>query len=672
MGSAVIRTISDVNAQWVSEILHQDVTGFTAERIGDGAIGNVYRIHLEYGPDSKPGPESVVIKMAASDEQTRRGGLSMGLYEVEVRFYTDIAPHLGSALTVPCYHTAFDKENGYFHVLLQDLPTAVVGDDIVGASLEQARVAVAELGRLHGLLLRRVSIDQVPWAVDRREIDPVLLRELYVRFVDAYGHLLSAEHRAIGQEFVDNYAAWHEAQGASSTVRGFIHGDYRLENMLFSSKDGESHLTLVDWQTGHWGPLFSDISFFLSVSLTPETRRAHGEELLHLYHTELQRSAPIPVAFEQCSDGVRMQGYFGLLQAIVASMSLERTDRGDELFVTMFTRPCEFIIDTKALDVLPRVTPRPHLKPLPTDENPHPYGTDPLHNESWYFDVVDPEQDLGLWVRLGITPNQAGSWYHALLCGPNTPTVGIIDFEAPHPGYDLVVRTDDYYATHEAVKPLQTYRITAAGKGEAFDDPAAILRGEPGRPVTVKLDLVYETDGAPYAWRLATRYEIPCSVTGTFSWDDQTVRFTRARGQRDHSWGVRNWWNADWIWSAFHLDDGTHLHHCDIRPHNYRHFAVGYVQEKVDDQLRVVELTDVRGKEVMDPDTGLGVETTITMAPCTFTMSVKPRGHAPLRLDAKDEAEGGKVAKFPRSWATVTTDDGRKGVGWLEWNIVEK
>jgi hypothetical protein len=39
-------------------------------------------------------------------------------------------------------------------------------------------------------------------------------------------------------------------------------------------------------------------------------------------------------------------------------------------------------------------------------------------------------------------------------------------------------------------------------------------------------------------------------------------------------------------------------------------------------------------------------------------------GHAPVRLEARD----GRVSHFPRAWATVTTRDGRTGVGWLEWN----
>ena len=36
-------------------------------------------------------------------------------------------------------------------------------------------------------------------------------------------------------------------------------------------------------------------------------------------------------------------------------------------------------------------------------------------------------------------------------------------------------------------------------------------------------------------------------------------------GQRDHSWGVRDWWNLGWVWTAGGLDDGTRFHGSDIR-----------------------------------------------------------------------------------------------------------
>lgn len=87
------------------------------------------------------------------------------------------------------------------------------------------------------------------------------------------------------------------------------------------------------------------------------------------------------------------------------------------------------------------------------------------------------------------------------------------------------------------------------------------------------MNLVWATDGAPYKYRVTTRYEIPCTVTGTVTVNDKFYRMDSVAGQRDHSWGVRDWWSMDWMWSALHLGDGTHLHGLDINIPNVPRWA---------------------------------------------------------------------------------------------------
>src|SRR6476469_7765073 len=129
-------------------------------------------------------------------------------------------------------------------------------------------------------------------------------------------------------------------------------------------------------------------------------------------------------------------------------------------------------------------------------------------------------------------------------------------------------------------------------------------------------------------------------------------------GQRDHSWGVRDWWAMDWVWSALHLDDGTHIHGVDIRIHGAQPIGIGYLQPT---GRPLIELQAVTARETFG-DNGLPQATTIDFGDLTTTIDI--RGHAPVLLTSPD----GRVSHFPRAWATVTTDDGRTGVGWVEWN----
>ena len=212
----------------------------------------------------------------------------------------------------------------------------------------------------------------------------------------------------------------------------------------------------------------------------------------------------------------------------------------------------------------------------------------------------------------------------------------------------------------DATEPLRTYRVTMRGRAQAYDDPSALLRNEPGRPVDMVMDLEWTTAGTPYQYRITPRYEIPCAVSGTVTVDGKDYTIREVPGQRDHSWGVRDWWAMDWVWSALHLDDGSHLHGVDLRIPGAPPLGVGYLQQPGEP---LVELQAVTARETF-ADNGLPLQTTLTLDPGDVTATVDIRGHAPVLLTSPD----GRVSHFPRAWAAVTTADGRTGVGWLEWN----
>ncbi len=651
----VIERPAELTAAWLTGVLGTGtVTDFTVERIGTGQMSECYRVRLTYA-DVGAQPVSVVLKVAATDPVSRQTGLSLGLYEREVRFYREVAPRL-SGPVAPCYHAAVDAASGAFDVLLGDASPAVVGDEIRGATAAQAELAVRELARLQGPLLGDPALADAPWLNRDTPVNQGLITQLYGGFVDRYGDRIAPQHRAVCERLVgafDEYLAQE-----SDSLHGLVHGDYRLDNMLFGAVGAERALTVVDWQTVTWAPAMTDLAYFLGCALPAADRRAQYDALLHAYHDALGPDAPISLA--DVREGVRRQSFFGVMMAIVSSMLVERTERGDAMFMTMLQRHCEHVLDTDALAALPAPAPLESLRPSHDDEAAHTATAEPLWSESWYADFADTAQGFGGWVRLGLMPNQNRAWLHALLCGPEMPTVAVVEFDAPLPADPWGLHTDAVDFAHSADTPLQTYRVGLQGRGQSYTDPSALLRGEAGEPVQVAMDLVWTTDGTPYQYRLTTRYEIPCTVTGSVTVDSTTYRIGSAPGQRDHSWGVRDWWGMDWNWSALHFDDGTHLHAVDIRIPATPAIGVGYLQGR---QGTVTELSAVAGREVFG-DNGLPTEAVLAVDPGGITATVDLRGHAPLQLIADD----GRVSQFPRAWGTVSTADGRTGVGWLEWN----
>ncbi|ORW45634.1 phosphotransferase [Mycobacterium paraense] len=651
----VIERPGDLTAAWLAAAIGTGpIADFAVERIGTGQMSECYRVRLTYA--DAEGPESVVLKVAASDPVSRQTGSALGLYEREVRFYGDIAPRLGGPVA-PCYHAAVDTATGAFDLLLGDAGPAVVGDEIAGATTEQARLGVVELARLHGPLLGDAALADAPWLNRDSPLNQAMIAPLYAGFIDRYGEQIAPEHRVVCERLVAAFDGYLAQESAEDRIRGLVHGDYRLDNMLFGTAGADRPLTVVDWQTVSWGPALTDLAYFLGCALRTQDRKERYDELLRAYHEALGPAAPITLA--DVAEGVRRQTFFGVMMAIVSSMLVERTDRGDRMFMTMLERNCEHVLDTDALATLPDPVAAEPLRPTEEDERAHTPTAEPLWSESWYADFADPAQGLGGWFRIGLIANQGKALVHALLCGPDLPTVAV-DAEVPLPEDPWVVRADGFEIGHSASVPLQAYRIDVRARAQAYTDPSALLRGEPGTPVEMAMNLEWATDGTPYKYRLTTRYEIPCTVTGTVTIDGTSYRLDAVPGQRDHSWGVRDWWSMDWIWSALHLDDGTHLHGVNIRIPGAPAFSIGYTQ---DAGGNVVELDAIASREAFG-DNGLPLDATLDLSPGDITADIEVRGQAPVRLVAAD----GRVSQFPRAWVSVSTADGRAGVGWVEWN----
>ena len=653
----VVERPEDLTAAWLTAAIGAGtIADFSVQRIGTGQMSECYRVQLTYA-DGRPGPDTVVLKVAATDPMSRLTGGNLGLYEREVGFYRDIAPRLRGPVA-PCYHAAFDPSAGIFDVLLADANPAVVGDEIRGATIAQAQLAVTQLARLQGPLLGDTTLAEARWLRRDTPVTQGLITALYAGFVDRYGDQIAAQHREVCERLVGGFDAYLAEETAENRMHGLVHGDYRLDNMLFGAAGADRPLTVVDWQTVTWAPAMTDLAYFLGCALPVAERRTHYDALLQAYHAALGPDAPISLA--DVREGVRRQSFFGVMMAIISPMLVERTERGDEMFMTMLQRHCEHVLDVDALAILAAPTVAEPLRPSTEDESAHVATDEPLWSESWYADFADTTSGFGGWVRLGLIPNQPTAWLHALLCGPGLPTVAVVDCHVPLPTDPWALQTGAVGFTHSVRDPLQAYHIGLHGRGQSYPDPAALLRGEQGTPVDVAIDLVWSTDGTPYKYRMTTRYEIPCTVSGTVTVDGQRHTFDAVPGQRDHSWGVRDWWSMDWLWSALHLDDGTHLHAVDIRIPGIPAVGIGYVQDR---SGTLTELQTITASQTFDAD-GLPASATLAVKPGDITATIDVRGHAPVRLISVD----GRISEFPRVWATISTADGRSGVGWLEWN----
>lgn len=289
-----------------------------------------------------------------------------------------------------------------------------------------------------------------------------------------------------------------------------------------------------------------------------------------------------------------------------------------------------------------------------SDEGRHAPGPEPLWGESWYFDFAAPDGSLGGYVRLGLYPNLGVAWWWACVVGEGLPVVLVRDHEVPLPkGSGLEVRAEGLWGELYCEHPHEHWSINMEAHGVALDDPADAYRGERGERVAVGLELECEARTAVYPYELTTRYEQGCEVHGEVLLGSRRILLA-GPGERDHSWGVRDWWVFGWVWTAGALGDGTRFHAAGTE--NLWH--AGFVAPGGG---------PLAGIDRFEVDTDLGDEqlpTAARMALGPLSMEVEPVATGPVLLESPD----GRRSRFPRALCRFRSTDGRVGVGWTEWN----
>ena len=326
----------DVTPTWLASELGIDAVPEMEQRsIGTGQVGENVRYTLTW-PAGIDGPRTVVGKFPAPDETSRATAAATGSYVKEVGFYRDLQSGLSIPTpTILALHE--DLDNNRFLLLMEDIAPAEQGDQLTGCSIEHATLAVDALVGLHAPHWNDDSLLDFEWVSARTPERAAELAGMYALlfpgFVERYGERLGAEVVAVGEGLGTVLEHWFTSFRTPGTL---IHGDYRLDNMLFGT-DPAAPLTVVDWQTAAIGHGPADLAYFLGAGLIPDVRRSVEAGLVERYG-EAMRAAGVALSADELRHDYVLGSASGYLMAVIASMIVGRTDRGDEMFCVMAER----------------------------------------------------------------------------------------------------------------------------------------------------------------------------------------------------------------------------------------------------------------------------------------------------------------------------------------------
>lgn len=108
---------------------------------------------------------------------------------------------------------------------------------------------------------------------------------------------------------------------------------------------------VVDFQTLSVGCGVSDLSYFIGAGLLPHDRQGHERELVQTYVDGINRYN-IALSFDEAWDLYRRYTLSGFVMAVIASMLVQQTERGDTMFLAMAQRHAQQASDLGTLSLL--------------------------------------------------------------------------------------------------------------------------------------------------------------------------------------------------------------------------------------------------------------------------------------------------------------------------------
>lgn len=347
---ALLDTVAEIDAAWIGSVLtatHPDVAvrSVATTPIGAGNVSDTVRVTIDYATRPEGAPDAVVAKFRPSVPEVHAHGLGSGAYHREIGAYRAIGER--AACRIPhAFHVAGDETT--INLVLEDLTSAVPGDQVAGCGAAEAEAVLTELANLHaafapveeatapGWPIRMAAVCDY-WTAATRTGVAAALERYRGRLDGADLQVVAAAGRIVRD--------WYLLPQSRLTLS---HGDPRVDNVLFEQTPGGTRAVLIDWQvTGLRNPMY-DVGYFLSGSLPVEERRAHEPRLLDHYLRTFARTGPAYPDAEAMAD-YRTQVLSGLMITTAAIAVLPDNDVVNTLIVALLERNCAAARDWDAV-----------------------------------------------------------------------------------------------------------------------------------------------------------------------------------------------------------------------------------------------------------------------------------------------------------------------------------
>ncbi len=358
--------VAAVTTEWLNEVMAPSlpsgtrIDSFDATVIGEGVgfLGELARVKLSYsgtpGPDA---PASVIVKLPTQVAQPRGMAGVLGLYEREIGFYNELAKDL--TIRIPkSYHAEYRAADANFALILEDIQGAKVGDQLASCSLEQAQLAITELAKHHARWWQSDKLASYSWLPSRGHPFYQYLKAghnqglpvFQEKFADHFDPMITRCVVRLGEKYDEYLESLWDRPGT------LVHGDYRLDNMMFGPAGSPNEFVLLDWQLCSFGGATQDLQYFISGNLKKDSIAANTEGLLDTYYETLRGAGVSDYTRAELADDYARTSLllgFYLVTGVTNIDPEAYSERGHDLIETLFGTLADSMVRYEAERFLP-------------------------------------------------------------------------------------------------------------------------------------------------------------------------------------------------------------------------------------------------------------------------------------------------------------------------------
>lgn len=340
---ALIASADQITPQWVQAVLQH--AGIAAPRvsllntkpIGHGNLSATVRTEITYNANAADAVRSVIAKLTSGIGQAVEIAAAHDVYRRECEVYGFLGEEPPLA-TPRCFWRNVGPDGRTINLVLEDLSERTrAGDQISGCTVAEAEAVAKELASLHAAFWDDPRLDTVDWLYNRAAgaeaaaaTNTLAAKAFRERFAGRADPALLDAIDTVVADLPRHFAAMPKG-------RTLVHGEPRVDNVLFEDGPEGSNAWLIDWQFADRGSPMFDLAYFLSGSLAPEDRRRIDKSLVERHHAVIAAIDPaysLAQARTEFAESLPLALYF----TVGAVLAMPPSEHGDRLLLTLATR----------------------------------------------------------------------------------------------------------------------------------------------------------------------------------------------------------------------------------------------------------------------------------------------------------------------------------------------